>query len=215
MQQGKREKTTAIITGASSGIGKALYNGLALHFDEMVGVGRTGPDICIDVRDARQYFTTAKWPIRCNLLINCAGIMPFEESREVFDVNFWGAYEMIQVLHERNLFTKDACIINIASISGIVNDAELPIYSASKAALISLTKSLAKAFAPDIRVNCISPGLFYPTKLAPGEPPQALIDKAPLKCFGNPEELVEVALTIYRTKYMTGANVVVDGGASC
>ena len=213
----------ALITGASSGIGKAIYEGLHDFFDgQIIGLSRRGPDICMDVRK----IISDGVPIlhadaQISLLVNNAGIMPMESfdnlfdtklNRKIFDVNFWGAYNLIGNLQP--LFAEECCIINIASISGIIHDADIPIYSASKAAMISMTKSLAKRFAPSVRVNCISPG-FYHSNLAPGDTPQELIDAVPLKYEEKPENLVSIVKMIYQTKYMTGANIVIDGGASC
>lgn len=107
-----------------------------------------------------------------------------------------------------------SCIINIASISGMIAEPELPVYAASKAAVLSLTKSLARLYAPRVRVNAISPG-FYNTNLVEGPTPPELLEKVPMKYESNPEELYPIVAMIYQTKYMTGANIVVDGGLIC
>jgi len=201
----------AVVTGASSGIGKAIYNGIQdMGFDLVSGLSRNGPNIYADVRDLDIVF-----PVQgeCHLLVNAAGIMPFDETPAVMDVNFWGTYNMIRALEHK--FAHGACIINIASVSGMMHDSELPIYSASKAAVISLTKSFAKYYAPYIRVNCISPGFFYPTNLVSEPPPAELVEGIPLRYAEDPDELVPIVKMIYQSKYMTGANIVVDGGCSC
>jgi 3-oxoacyl-[acyl-carrier protein] reductase len=202
-------KEIVVITGASSGIGKALYEQFQGHINlTVIGVSRNGPDVILDLsKESPRGIINAD----VSLLINCAGIMPLyeENPKKIFDVNFWGTYNMIHGLK----FTKEACIINIASVSGMKADADTPVYAASKAAVISLTQSLAKKFAPDIRVNCISPG-FYKTNLVPGEIPEDLIDGIPLGYAENPGLLFKVVHTIWMTRYMTGANIVVDGGVS-
>jgi len=216
MDKIRKAQGTAVVTGASSGIGQSIYRGLKglPYFDRVIGISRSGPDLAMDVRSVPtdRFFSMA--PVL--LLVNCAGIMPLDEGgqeRDIFDVNFWGTYNMIKDLE--GAFVPGSCIINMASISGIVNDADIPIYSASKAALISLTKSLAKKYAPNIRVNCISPGFFYPTNLVPEAPPKELTDPIPMQYVAHPDELFPIVEMIFRSRYMTGANIVVDGGLSC
>jgi 3-oxoacyl-[acyl-carrier protein] reductase len=105
-------------------------------------------------------------------------------------------------------------VINISSISGLMADVDTPIYGASKAALISLSKTLAVKYAPEVRVNCISPG-FFDTNLVPEKTPQELIDPVPLGFEAQPKMILPVVDAILNCPYMTGANIVVDGGLSC
>lgn len=208
----------AVVTGASSGIGKAIYEGLQDTF-EVYGLSRRGPDITEDVRNLGPGRQTVLPRGKVHLLVNAAGIMPFEESRDVFETNFWGTWNMIQSLYPRLYAAGQEhpglpCIINIASISGINGEADLPIYAASKAAVINLTKSLAKRFAPMIRVNSVSPGLFD-TNLTSDSAPEALIRQVPIGREEDPRELVGVIRAVYETSFMTGSDVVVDGGVTC
>jgi NAD(P)-dependent dehydrogenase (short-subunit alcohol dehydrogenase family) len=210
-----------VITGASSGIGKTLYECFKediswrcsrnryISKQQVIGISRHGPDIILDLS---QDFSAREPLVKdVYVLINCAGIMPLEEivPEAIMNINFWGTYRMIYNLQYR----ENACIINIASVSGIRPDADTPVYCATKAAIIALTKSLALKFAPDIRVNCISPG-FYKTNLVPGVTPKELISKVPLGYQDNPMNLYTMVKAIIDTPYMTGANIVVDGGVS-
>ena len=211
-----------IITGASSGIGKALYRYFKLNSDyETIGISRRGPNISVDfshrMRSEIQLFTGLQgneyYRNRgCSLLVNCAGIMPLDEAgmeRSIFDVNFWSIITTTKVV----CMCQGGCIINIASISGMKAEAELPIYAASKAAVISYTKSCAKALAPDVRVNSISPG-YFKTELVPGPTPIDMIQsEVPMGYEEQPANLVPLIETIWNTPYMTGVNVVIDGGA--
>jgi len=215
----------AVVTGASSGIGKAIYEGLkesasTLGLNSVIGVSRRGPDIKAQLpRDTNDVLDNLK--SRCadvRLLVNCAGIMVLGEETYaapgyIFEVNFWAPYLLTVGLADR-LRSGGGCVINIASVSGLVGDPGLPIYAASKAALISLTKSLALKYAPDIRVNAISPG-FFRTNLVEGETPKELINQVPMRYEAEPKQLVGTVITMFLNDYMTGANVVVDGGLSC
>jgi 3-oxoacyl-[acyl-carrier protein] reductase len=104
-------------------------------------------------------------------------------------------------------------VINVSSISGLMADVDTPLYGASKAALISLSKTLAVKYAPEVRVNCISPG-FFDTNLVPEKTPQGLIDPVPLKFEAQPIMILPAIDFLLNCPYVTGANLVVDGGLS-
>ena len=206
-------KKTAVVTGASSGIGKVIYEGLKDEGFHVIGVSRRGPNFHMNLsKPLNMDFPFTGVTTLIDLLVNCAGALHLDEhrvERYIMDVNFWGTWEVIQNLLPQ--FSAGACVINIASISGMRADDETPIYAAAKAALISLTKSFAKQYAGIYRFNCISPG-FYKTNLVPGETPQELIDTIPMGREEEPEKLFPVVKMIYETEYMTGSNIVVDGG---
>lgn len=200
-------KKNIIVTGASSGIGKALYEYFEKQGHFVMGVSLAGPSIYTDL-SKKENFDFAI-PSQVDILINCAGIMPFIETEDVMAVNFWGTYRMIcKVLPK---MPQGGCIINIASVSGMRADPDLPIYAASKAAVISLTQSLAKRLAPKVRVNCISPG-FHTTNLAPEPTPQELIDTIPMGYEATPESMCDSVQFLITNPYLTGVNLVVDGG---
>ena len=72
---------------------------------------------------------------------------------------------------------------------------------------------MAKIAAPHVRVNCISPG-FFNTNLVEGDTPQELIDQVPMLREAQPEEIIPVIDMLQKSTYMTGANIVIDGGLS-
>lgn len=202
---------TAIITGASSGIGKALYEGLKSdpYWTNVYGVSRRGPDIKVDLT---KFKGDVIGRINVDLLINCAGIMKLDEfgyEKEIMDINFWAAINLMTFF--KRYYNKNACVINIASISALKPDKDMPIYAASKAALIAASKTYAKKWAPFVRVNCISPG-YYKSNLVPGDTPKHLIEAIPVKYEEDPKTLVSLINAIYNSKFMTGSNIVIDGG---
>ena len=116
----------------------------------------------------------------------------------------------MRMLHS-HLKKANGQIINIASVSGMKADPDTPLYGALKAGLISLTKSFALRFAPGIRVNCISPG-FFNTNLVPGDLPEELRLTIPLGKEAEPMEIIPVVKMLDESDYITGANIVIDGG---
>lgn len=208
----------AIITGSTSGIGRAFYH----HFKDnpnwnVIGIAEKLSDYDVDLSKLKEhlYFDD---DMQIDLLINCAGIFLMPEPilhknvRKVMNVNFWGTYWMIRSILPFMLM-EGGNIINIASVSGMGCEEDEPIYAASKAAVISLTKSYALNLAPNIRVNCISPG-FYNTNLVKGDLPDHLLRTIPMEFEDEPEHLCSVVDMILKTPYLTGANIVVDGGLS-
>jgi NAD(P)-dependent dehydrogenase (short-subunit alcohol dehydrogenase family) len=212
---------TAIVTGASSGIGKAVYEHLVNghEFNRVIGASRRGPDLRVDLLDipdcmSRLHDYLGSDDVDC--LVNCAGILKLENevgwAGDIFGVNFWAPYYLTTGLYN-SLKAVRGVVINISSISGLMADVDTPIYGASKAALISLSKTLAVKYAPEVRVNCISPG-FFDTNLVLEPTPRNLIDPVPLGFEAQPKMILPVVDAILNCPYMTGANLIVDGGLS-
>ncbi len=112
---------------------------------------------------------------------------------------------------------KMGCIINMASITGYIPWPGLPAYSASKAAVINLTKSLAIELAPFVRVNAIAPGLIETPRTSKNRRPEQLaqlLTNVPLGRMGMPEEVADVALFLASdsASWITGAVFDIHGG---
>lgn len=156
-----------------------------------------------------------------------------EDFRKSYEIAVVAANNLIKILYPRLLKSKkiygDASIINVSSIYGFLSpdikiynaliNANPPFYGAAKAALIQFTKYTACEFAKDgIRVNCISPGSFPSENFKKNYPKtiKKLVKKIPLKRFGNPEDIIGPLLYLSTTssKYVTGTNLIVDGGFS-
>lgn len=154
------------------------------------------------------------------LLVNNAGIthdgllamMKEEDFDAVLDTNLKGAFNMIR--HMTGLFirAREGCIINITSVSGMMGNAGQCNYSASKAGLIGLTKSVAKELAPKgIRCNAVAPG-FIATDMTGNQTDNPLLDMIPLGKMGEPEDVADAVAYLAAAKYVTGEVLRVDGG---
>lgn len=153
-------------------------------------------------------------------LVNNAGIthdgllamMKEEDFDTVLDTNLKGAFNMIR--HMAGLFirAREGCIINITSVSGMMGNAGQCNYSASKAGLIGLTKSVAKELAPKgIRCNAVAPG-FIATDMTGNQTDNPLLDMIPLGKMGEPEDVADAVAYLTAAKYVTGEVLRVDGG---
>ena len=155
-----------------------------------------------------------------HILVNNAGItkdgllpMMSEAAFDaVLDTNLKGAFHMIRHCCGLFLRSREGCIINISSVSGLMGNAGQCNYSASKAGLIGLTKSVAKELAArGIRCNAIAPG-FIRTDMTGDQTQNPLVSMIPLGRMGEAEEVAEAAAYLATAKYVTGEVLRVDGG---
>lgn len=166
---------------------------------------------------------------RIDILVNNAGVTAFVDfpdleglTDEVWDrlynVNVKGTFFCCRAVVPPMRKQGHGRIINIASVAGLWPQGSSIAYSTSKAAVIHLSKCLARTLGPEIRVNVIAPGLITDTRWSVGRSNlEAVIQRAtqgsPLKRVGKPEEIAEAALFLAtRGDFMTGDVMVVDGG---
>ena len=155
-----------------------------------------------------------------HILVNNAGVtkdallaMMGESAWDaVLDINLKGAFHMIRHCTGLFLRAKEGCIINISSVSGLMGNAGQCNYSASKAGLVGLTKSVAKELASKgVRCNAIAPG-FIRTDMTGSQENNPLLTMIPLSRMGEAEDVAEAAAYLATAKYVTGEVLRVDGG---
>src|SRR3990170_5165878 len=231
----------ALVTGGSSGIGKAIsvalskegckiiftYNSDEKGADETLNkVGKNGEKFKVDLHsenDMQALFDFVKRKFgKLYVLVNNAGI---NRPRDLFDTKVWK--EIFQV----NLFSTVFCtgkavelmkdggkILNISSVyaEGKACWKELPAYGASKAAVSHFTQSMAKNLAPKILINAIAPG-YVKTSLWKDTSEVQFEESGKEQLIERmimPEEIAQMAIAIIKNDAMTGEVVVVDGGLS-
>ena len=163
---------------------------------------------------------------RLDILVNSAGTTTFVEpsdleglTEEIWDkalaVNLKGTFFCCRAVASAMKNNEGGSIINISSIAGTTGVGSSMAYSASKAGVICLTKSLARTLAPEIRVNTIAPG-FVDTRWTEDWPEfRKMHEQAtPLKRVAIPKDIAESALFLVHSDFVTGQIIVVDGGKS-
>jgi 3-oxoacyl-[acyl-carrier protein] reductase len=236
----------ALVTGSGRGIGKEIALRLAqaganvaicdLDLEtakstaaEIESLGRKAIALKADVSKAADVQTIFSAFIETfktiDILVNNAGItrdnfivrMKEEDWDLVLNINLKSAFLCCKEASKHMLKARQGKIVNIASVVGISGNACQANYSASKAGLIGLTKTLAKEFATkNIQVNAIAPG-FIQTPMTENLPPQAkekLMLEIPMGKFGFPSDVANAALFLSSSfsDYITGHVLAVDGG---
>ncbi|MDE6640114.1 MAG: 3-oxoacyl-[acyl-carrier-protein] reductase [Acetatifactor sp.] len=237
----------ALVTGASRGIGRAIalklgslgaivlvnYNGSADRAREVAeqieGLGGSAEAVCCNVADYEACGKMVEEVIgkykKVDILVNNAGIardnlimrMSEEEYDSVLNTNLKGAFNTIRHLSRYFLKQRSGKIINISSVSGVLGNAGQANYSASKAGLIGLTKSVARELASrGICVNAVAPG-FIDTEMTnamPEKTREAAVGTIPMGRMGLPEEIASAVafLAGSGSDYITGQVICVDGG---
>jgi len=155
-----------------------------------------------------------------SVVVNSAAIMPIGDARHM-ELHDWDAAIHLN-LRAPFLISQRAAsrmitgglIVNITDIGAQKAWSRYPAYTVSKAALESLTKTLARAFAPAIRVNAIAPGLVLPSDVVTEEQWSHLVERLPLKRPATLDEITSSLEFLIKNEYITGQTIVVDGGYS-
>lgn len=229
---------TALVTGGAGGIGSAICRALAEDGWRVVlmygSSGQRANELAKELGGTAVHADMTKPPELeaafrqigdVDLLVNNAGVayygllsdMRYEEWRRLFAVNVDGAFLCTKLAIPHMVHQKSGCIINISSMWGQVGASCEAAYSASKAALIGLTKALAKELGPSgIRVNCVAPGVIQTPMLA-GFNAQELEElrwETPLERLGAPSDVAELTafLASEKASFITGQIIGCNGG---
>ncbi|XIE78068.1 SDR family NAD(P)-dependent oxidoreductase [Streptomyces sp. SBR177] len=238
------EQPVALVTGSSSGIGAAVARRLTAAgyrvavnsarsaeagrrlAAELPGAHYLRADVSDETQAARLVADTVAHFGRLDLLVNNAGTTEFiphddldaaspEVWRRLHDVNVIGVWQTVTaaVPHLRE---SRGAIVNVSSQAGVRPGGSSIPYAVTKAAVNHMTRLLAKALGPDVRVNAVAPGLIdTPWFDAVGGADAAKAEVAaavPLRRIGRPEDIAEAVHDLARASYITGEVLLVDGG---
>jgi 2-dehydro-3-deoxy-L-rhamnonate dehydrogenase (NAD+) len=219
--------TLALVTGGASGLGAATAARLRKDNIDVVTIDIAGDcDLQLDITDDDAVAAAIGSLGDVDILVNSAGIVgpntPLESTtndqwRKVLDVNVVGTVAMMRAVIPGMTLRGWGRIVNIASMAGKDGNPKLSVYSASKAAVIALTKSAGKELATTgVLVNAIAPAVFA-TPMNDNTAPDVLAhitNLIPMKRLGEPEEVAELIawLTSERVSFSTGAVYDISGG---
>lgn len=228
--------STVLITGGSRGIGAAAVELFAARGDRVYFLyeknheaaaavaEKTGAEpICCDVADRKAVMAAVGKIGSVDILICNAGIcfyglmdqMPEEDWDRIFDVNVKGIYNCVSAAMPGFLQQQRGCVITVSSMWGQVGSSCEAAYSATKGAVIALTKALAKELGPSgIRVNAVAPGVILTDMCANVSPEvmESLRDETPVGRNGTPMDVAQAMAYLADAEFVTGQVLPVNGG---
>jgi len=228
----------ALVTGAANRLGKSFALTLArlgydiiLHYHSAedaalqtkVEIESRSGSVTLaqaDLTDPQQIQSLLSNIESLNVLVNSAAFMPYgnvdslslENWDTALDLNLRAPFLLAREASQK--MAEGGLIVNISDVGAQKTWSRYPSYTVSKAALESLTKILARALAPKIRVNAIAPGFVLQSDIVPAEEWERLIGRVPLKRPARTEEITSALEFLLKNEYITGQTIVVDGGYS-
>lgn len=216
----------AVVTGGASGLGAAIAARLRVEGVEVITWDQHGADVAVDVSDEPAVVRAAQAAGAVDVLVNSAGVVgpnqplvatDLDAWRTVLDVNVLGTVATMKALVPGMVERGWGRVVNIASMAGKDGNPNLAAYSASKAAVIALTKSAGKELATTgVLVNVIAPAVIA-TPMNATTAPEVLAhitSLIPMKRVGQPEEVAELVAWLCSEKvtFSTGAVYDISGG---
>ncbi len=242
------EGQTAVVIGGAGVLGGALCRGLVRagahvivadltdegcqqRVTELQGLGGQASYVLVDATSRGSLEQVLAVAVqergRVDILINCAGINAGNDFLEATDqdwdriltINLRAVFQACQIFGQHMISQGGGAIVNIGSVTSHLPLSRVWAYSASKAAVLNLTRNVAQALAPQgVRVNCICPG-FFPAeqnrKVLTQERVDHIMRGTPMDRFGEPDELVGALLLLVAPvagSFITGTHINVDGG---
>lgn len=233
---------TALVTGGARRVGRALTVALAragahvvINYHrseaearqlvaELASEGRAASAVQADVADSDQIHTllehVAQTRGRLDILVNSASLFesaPFAQIseaawRRVLDVNLTGPFLLCHAALPLMQHGDVANIVNLLDLSALQPWPSYAHHSVSKAGLLQLTKVMARALAPKIRVNAIAPGTVLPPDGYDGTAGDGTSDRRLVTPLGSPDDVVKALFYLIESEFVTGQVLVVDGG---
>jgi NAD(P)-dependent dehydrogenase (short-subunit alcohol dehydrogenase family) len=221
----------AVVTGVAGAIGGAVAELLRDSGRRVYGIDLDTPGVeldefaAVDLADAdaaRAAFEAAAVH-DVDALVNAAGVLGADWDTTMA-VNVRAAHISMTALREALERTSGA-VVNISSVHAVATSTGVAAYAASKGALTALTRAVALDFAPGVRVNCVAPGAVESAMLRAGLGREGrgdaarteLVARTPLGRIGEPREIAEAVAFLLdgaRSSFITGQQLVVDGGAT-
>jgi 3-oxoacyl-[acyl-carrier protein] reductase len=232
------EGRTALVTGGSRGIGRAIAAELANAGAQVVIGYRSGVDeaeglateigcraVQADVSDPDEAKMLVEEAGEVDVLVNNAGVtrdgllvrMPDDDWRAVLDTNLGGTFNTCRAASRGMMKRRSGAIVNVSSVVGVHGNPGQTNYAASKAGVIGFTKALARELGSrGVRANVVAPG-YISTRLTnelPEELRQTMLANTPLGRFGDPEDIAGAVrfLCSDAAAFVTGEVLLVDGG---
>ncbi|KRN11571.1 3-oxoacyl-[acyl-carrier-protein] reductase [Liquorilactobacillus mali] len=234
---------TVFITGSSRGIGAATALAFAKEGSKVILNARKAipEELLSEINDLGSEYQIVLGDVsklddvkrmqeeifqeneQLDVLINNAGItndklligMKQEDFRSVIETNLMGTFNLTQPLFRKMLRKRSGVIINMASVVGLHGNMGQANYAASKAAIIGLTKTIAREGAVrHIRCNAIAPGMIKSdmTSVLDQKVKDQVLTEIPLGRFGETQEIAQTAVFLAQNEYVTGQVITVDGG---
>ena len=233
-----RMSPVALVTGGAHRLGRVFALTLARHGFDIILHYHRASDAAIqtraDLESVGSRVTLAQADLTnpaqihslisnlesLDILVNSAAYMPsgnvatlsVENWDVSLDLNLRAPFLLAQACADK--MTNGGLIVNITDVGAWKAWSRFPSYTVSKAALESLTRILARAYAPGIRVNAIAPGFVLQSDIVPAQEWERLIGRVPLKRPAQPEEIASALEFLLENQYITGQTIVVDGGYS-